>query len=94
MDRKTGKTTSSERNFCSKCSSMLWLFDKSWPELLHPFASSIDAPALDAPDSLTVVRNVDKPAYVRLPEGKKDVNEEYGDLSIDEWHKKHGKYVE
>lgn len=64
------------------------------PELLHPFASSIDAPALDAPDSLTVVRNVDKPAYVRLPEGKKDVNEEYGDLSIDEWHKKHGKYVE
>lgn len=32
MDRGTSKqsTASSERNFCSKCSAMLWLYDDQW----------------------------------------------------------------
>ena len=31
-----------ERVFCGTCGSALWLFDKQWPELIHPFASAID----------------------------------------------------
>jgi hypothetical protein len=32
LDRDTPKEriASSERNFCGKCSSMLWLYDESW----------------------------------------------------------------
>jgi hypothetical protein len=34
--------SSGERNFCRKCGSALWLYDRTWPELVHPFASAID----------------------------------------------------
>ncbi|TFY54522.1 hypothetical protein EVG20_g9671 [Dentipellis fragilis] len=94
MDRDTPKehAASSERNFCSLCSSMLWLYDEHWPELLHPFASAIDS-ELKTPETMVIVRNDSKPAYVRLPEGEKEVHEVYGPFSIEEWHKKHGEYV-
>ena len=37
MDRDTPneRIASSERNFCSKCSSMLWLYDETWQVLFH-----------------------------------------------------------
>ncbi|KAG2749241.1 hypothetical protein P692DRAFT_20472202 [Suillus brevipes Sb2] len=96
MDRDTPKEhiATSERNFCTKCSSMLWLYDETWPELLHPFASAIDSPELEAPDELVVVKTNSKPNYVRLPEGKKKVFENYPSDSIESWHQKHNKYVE
>lgn len=95
MNRDTPdqRIASSERNFCSKCSSMLWLYDKTWPELIHPFASAIDTP-LEAPDTLVCVKADSKPDYVRLPEGKKVVHENYGTESIEGWHKKHGFFKE
>ncbi|KAG6331005.1 hypothetical protein ID866_8085 [Astraeus odoratus] len=102
---------SSERNFCTKCSSMLWLYDENWyvsisalprsPELLHPFASAIDSPELEAAGEMVciffvsvIVKLDSKPDYVRLPEGPKKKYEHYGPHSIEEWHKKHRKYVE
>ncbi|KAG2359145.1 Mss4-like protein [Suillus spraguei] len=96
MDRDTPKEyiAISERNFCTKCSSMLWLYDKTWPELLHPFASAIDTPELEAPNELVVVKTDSKPNYVRLPVGKKKVFEDYPDDSIESWHQGHNKYVE
>ncbi|TRM66989.1 Mss4-like protein [Schizophyllum amplum] len=95
MDRDTPKEhiASSERNFCSKCSTMLWLWDKTWPELIHPFASAIDS-EMTIPDEMVVVKADSKPAYVRLPEGKKQVYENYGPDSLEGWHKKHGLWVE
>ncbi|OAX41426.1 hypothetical protein K503DRAFT_685462 [Rhizopogon vinicolor AM-OR11-026] len=95
MDRDTPKEhiASSERNFCTKCSSMLWLYDENWPEFLHPFASAIDSPELEEPDELVVVKTSSKPNYVRLPEGAKKVYKNYGPDSIESWHKKHGKFV-
>ena len=33
-----------ERSFCTRCATALWLYDPTWPELLHPFASAIDTP--------------------------------------------------
>ncbi|KAG1785117.1 Mss4-like protein [Suillus plorans] len=96
MDRDTPKEhiAISERNFCMKCSSMLWLYDETWPEFLHPFASVIDSPELEAPDELVVLKLNSKPNYVRLPEGRKNVFEDYPSDSIESWHKKHKKYVE
>ena len=29
--------------FLQKCGSALWLYDPTWPELVHPFASAIDS---------------------------------------------------
>ncbi|KAJ7160333.1 Mss4-like protein [Mycena filopes] len=83
---------SSERNFCSKCSAMLWLYDKTWPELVHPFASAIDSP-LQTPEKLVCVKLDSKPDYVRLPEGAKDVYEGYGPDSVEGWHKKNKVFV-
>lgn len=41
-----------------------------------------------------VVKTNSKPNYVRLPEGKKKVFEDYPSDSIENWHQKHNKYVE
>src|SRR5688572_27986386 len=37
-DRKAARS-SAKRHFCGKCGSCLWLWDPTWPELIHPFAS-------------------------------------------------------
>ncbi|GFF39295.1 hypothetical protein IFM46972_05834 [Aspergillus udagawae] len=84
---------SSERNFCSNCSTMLWLWDHHWPELIHPFASAIDT-ELPVPDEMVCVLANSKPSWVRWPEGKKSVHDVYGDDSIEGWHKKHGLFME
>ena len=34
-----------------------------------------------------------KPEYVRVPEGEKELYDEYGPLSIEEWHKKNALYI-
>src|SRR6201993_4706476 len=34
-------TSSARRYFCARCGSALWLWDPTWPELVHPHASAI-----------------------------------------------------
>src|SRR5690349_15112698 len=31
-----------QRHFCGRCGSALWLYDPTWPDLVHPHASAID----------------------------------------------------
>ncbi|KII86722.1 hypothetical protein PLICRDRAFT_43372 [Plicaturopsis crispa FD-325 SS-3] len=95
LDRGTPEERigTSNRSFCSKCSTMLWQFDDKWPELIHPFASAIDT-ELEIPEEMVVVMMNSKPPYVRLPEGKKHVYQEYPPDSLEGWHKKHNLYVE
>ncbi|KIY46116.1 hypothetical protein FISHEDRAFT_66576 [Fistulina hepatica ATCC 64428] len=88
------RIASSERNFCKKCSTMLWLYDPTWPELVHPFASAIDSPELEPPEEMTCIQLESKPAYVRLPDGPKVLYDKYGPESLESWHKKTGKWVE
>ncbi|KAJ6487138.1 Mss4-like protein [Mycena vitilis] len=100
LDRGTPREriASSERNFCSKCSAMLWLYDDEFKELVHPFASAIDSP-LQAPETMVVVKADSKPDYVRLPEGEKEVREGYNftpegnPISLEDWHKNHDLFV-
>src|SRR3546814_14824673 len=42
-EHPTCRLSSGERRFCRECGSALWLYDPSWPELVHPFASAIDS---------------------------------------------------
>jgi hypothetical protein len=44
------ETSHGQRNFCSHCATALWLYDKRWPDLIHPFASAIDTPLPKAPE--------------------------------------------
>ncbi|RDB14920.1 putative glutathione-dependent formaldehyde-activating enzyme [Hypsizygus marmoreus] len=96
LDRGTPdeRIATSERNFCSKCSSMLWLYDETWPDLIHPFASAIDSPELKAPETIVCIKLDSKPAYVRLPEGNKKIYQGYGPDSLEKWHKKNHEFVE
>ncbi|KAI2837177.1 hypothetical protein CBS11350_8950 [Aspergillus niger] len=82
-----------ERNFCSNCSTMLWLWDHHWPELIHPFASAIDT-ELPVPDEMVCLMENSKPAWVRWPEGKKQVYDVYPEDSLEDWHKKHNLFFE
>ncbi|KAK2799679.1 hypothetical protein FQN51_006813 [Onygenales sp. PD_10] len=84
---------SSERNFCSNCSAMLWLWDRQWPELIHPFASAIDT-ELPVPEEMVCVLADSKVAWARWPEGKKVVYEGYPEESLEGYHRKNGGWVE
>lgn len=79
---------SSERSFCSNCSTMLWLWDHHYPELIHPFASAIDTD-LPVPKEMVCVMDSSKPNWVRWPEGAKSTHEMFGGDSLEGWHKKH-----
>ena len=72
---------------------MLWLWDKTWPQLIHPFASAIDT-ELKVPEKMVCVLANSKPAWVRWPEGEKSVHNVYGEDSLEGWHKKNGEFVE
>lgn len=91
-DRATGERFPSERNFCGDCSAMLWLWDRTFPDLINPFASAIDI-ELTAPPEMVCIFENDKPSWARWPEGNKTVYKEYLDESLEDWHKKHGLYV-
>src|SRR3546814_11026659 len=39
-EHPTCRLSSGERRFCRECGSALWLYDPSWPELVHPDRNS------------------------------------------------------
>lgn len=88
------ETSSGERNFCKKCASALWLFDPTWPELVHPFASAIDTELPTPPAKVHLMLRY-KAGWVQPQFGKDDERyEEYPELSLADWHRKHKVWVE
>lgn len=78
--------SSGERSFCSLCSSNLWLYDPSWPELIHPVASAIDTP-LPVPPIHTHLMLEFKPEWVELQTSWKDLYfDRYPEESLADWH--------
>lgn len=78
--------SSGERYFCSVCSSGLWLFDKTWPDLIHPFASAIDTPLPRPPESTHLMLDF-RPSWVEIQKKKKDkMFKRYSKESIADWH--------
>jgi len=77
-----------ERHFCKHCGSCLWVFDPSWPELIHPFASAIDTPLPKAPHETYIMLNYAAP-WCKISKNKQNKYfMEYPDESIEEWHKR------
>ena len=77
------------RHFCKKCGSPLWLWDRRWPELIHPHASAIDTP-LPKPPEVVEAALAYAANWVDVPKGKKHVHcREWPGESLGEWHERH-----
>ena len=85
-----GHTSTGERNFCKRCGTALWLWDPTWPDLVHPHAGAIDAPLPDPP-SVTHMMLGSKPDWVQAHVKPGDASfDEYPDESLVDWHRRHG----
>jgi len=83
-----------ERNFCRHCASALWLWDPTWPELVHPFASAIDSELPVPPESVHLMLKF-KPAWVVPQVGPRDqCFDEYPEESIADWHRERGLWID
>lgn len=91
IDRGDGVHTSSgQRHFCGRCGSALWLYDPTWPDLVHPHASAIDTP-LPAPPSSVHIMLGSKAPWVRVEGRRGDARfDAYPDFSLAQWHRQRG----
>lgn len=88
--RVNGRKSSGQRRFCKKCGSGLWLWDKNWPELVHPFASAIDTELPEPPAAVHMMLG-SKANWVRLDAKRGEKRfEEYPEQSLEDWHRAHG----
>jgi hypothetical protein len=83
------KRSTGERNFCKLCGSALWLYDPTWPELVHPHAGAIDTP-LPTPPDVTHMMLGSKPDWVDVHVRPADETfDEYPEESLADWHRRH-----
>ncbi len=93
-ERPQCEVSSGERRFCRKCGSALWLYDPSWPDLVHPFASAIDSKLPKPPERVHIMLKY-KASWVEPRIGKRDQRFDlYPKESIADWHKRHKLWVE
>ncbi len=88
------ETSTGERNFCTRCATALWLYDPTWPELIHPFASAIDTD-LAVPPTRTHLMLADKASWVVPAIAAGDLAfDEYPEQSIEDWHREKGLWLD
>jgi hypothetical protein len=82
--------STARRYFCAHCGSALWLWDPTWPELVHPHAGAIDTPLPVPPDYVHCMIGSKAP-WVTI-EGKPDDPrfEQYPSMSLAQWHQSKG----
>lgn len=86
--------SSGQRNFCKKCGAALWLYDPTWPELIHPFASAIDSELPQPPERVHIMLKY-KASWVKPDIGPADkVFDVYPEESIADWHRRTGMWVD
>ena len=86
--------STAQRRFCTACGTALWLFSPEWPELIHPFASSIDT-ELPRPVANVHMMLKFKPSWVvpQLLDGDRSF-ELYPEDSLADWHRRHHAWVD
>jgi hypothetical protein len=93
-EHQSCEVSSGERNFCGECGSALWLFDPSWPELVHPFASAIDTDLPKPPSSVHLMLKY-KASWVEPQISDGDLTFDlYPEQSIEDWHREKGVWVD
>lgn len=89
--REPGKRTrisEGERWFCGECGTHLYVLDERWPEGVWPNAGAIDTELPVPPEHVFLMTRY-KPAWVPIA-GEGPRFPEYPELSIAEWHERHG----
>ncbi len=82
--------SSARRYFCARCGSALWVWDPTWPELVHPHAGCIDTPLPTPPEHVHCLVGSKAP-WVEVEGRPEDPRfEHYPDLSLAQWHERHG----
>ena len=82
--------STARRYFCSRCGSALWVWDPTWPELVHPNASAIDTPLPTPPEHVHCLVG-SKASWVEIEGSPGDPRfEHYPDMSLAQWHDAHG----
>lgn len=88
------RTSTGERSFCRGCGTALWLYDPTWPDLIHPFASAVDGELPIAPERVHMMLRC-RAEWVEPAIGAHDTTyDEYPEQSIEEWHRSRGLWVE
>ena len=87
---KGSHQSTGRRYFCSHCGSALWLWDPTWPELVHPHAGAIDTPLPEPPSNVHCLVGSKAP-WVKV-EGRRGDPQfaEYPDMSLAQWHESKG----
>ena len=84
-----GTRSTGQRHFCKECGSALWLYDPTWPELVHPHAGAIDTPLPRPPDAVHMMLG-SKPDWVDAHVRPADETfDDYPRESLAEWHERH-----
>jgi hypothetical protein len=89
--REKGKRptrSTAERWFCRECGTHLYLLDDRWPDGVWPNAGAIDTPLPVPPERVHILLR-DKPEWVEVC-GRGPRFEKYPELSIVDWHARHG----
>ncbi len=85
----TRKSTG-RRHFCGRCGSALWLWDPTWPELVHPHASAIDTPLPKPQMSVHIMLGSCAPWVEPNVRAGDQRFEAYPDMSLAQWHEQRG----
>jgi hypothetical protein len=84
-----GNRSTGQRHFCRHCGTALWLYDPTWPDLVHPHAGAVDTP-LPKPPDVTHMMLGSKPdwadAHIRPAD---DTFDDYPTESLADWHRRH-----
>ena len=84
-----GKRSTGERHFCKHCGTALWLYDPTWPELVHPHAGAVDTPLPKPPDVTHMMMDF-KPEWVDARIRPADeIVDDYPTESLADWHRRH-----
>src|SRR5690606_4454550 len=93
-ERPHCEISTGERRFCRECGSALWLYDPTWPDLIHPFASAIDTKLPVARERVPLMLKY-KAAWVEPDMRDGDAAFVlYPRESSDAWHKKRDLWVD
>ena len=85
-----GTLSTGHRHFCRDCGTALWLWDPTWPDLVHPHAGAVDTP-LPVPPSSVHMMLASKPGWVEANIAPGDGRfDEYPVESLAEWHRRNG----
>lgn len=93
-ERPHCEVSTGERSFCRECAAALWLYDPTWPDLVHPFASAIDSELPKPPERVHLMLKY-KASWVEPDIHTGDRTFElYPEESIADWHRRRGLWVD